>query len=294
MQEPRDQRIYTGTVHIQVRDYPQQGEAILFLHYGGANLMMWQDVVPFFMEKYHVILIDMRGHGKSDKPYQEYHLDQIADDIQSVLQQMGVLQAHIVGSSLGAEAGLNLAARYPQTVASLVCEGALYSEYGPYGLWEGSEESFQDHVNQILEKRKHAPETVFASLDDLVDQTQAFFDEPGWWNSTFESVTRYDAIPIGDGRYVKSWGRMAESYNQHYHFYRFEDYYRKLQCPVMMMPDTNPGQTDREKEVMLALSALVTNCKIVAVPEWVHPFGWMITPESASRAVLEFLEETRS
>jgi hypothetical protein len=56
-----------------------------------------------------------------------------------------------------------------------------------------------------------------------------------------------------------------------------------------MLPDTYPGQNEREKEVMEGLFALAGKGKIVAVPEWVHPFGWMLTPKEVSQAVLEFL-----
>ena len=51
--------------------------------------------------------------------------------------------ALLIGSSLGAEVGLSLAANYPQRVTALVCDGAFYSEGGPYGKWDGSEEAFK-------------------------------------------------------------------------------------------------------------------------------------------------------
>jgi len=56
-----------------------------------------------------------------------------------------------------------------------------------------------------------------------------------------------------------------------------------------MLPDTYPGQNEREKEVMEGLFKLVKKKKIVSVPGWVHPFGWMLTPENVSRVILEFL-----
>ena len=81
-----------------------------------------------------LILVDLRGHGKSDKPRTGNHIDQMAKDVAGVMDRLEIDHAHVVGSSLGAEVGLSLAANYPQRVTSLVCDGALYSEYGPYGI----------------------------------------------------------------------------------------------------------------------------------------------------------------
>jgi hypothetical protein len=67
--------------------------------------------------------------------------------------------------------------------------------------------------------------------------------------------------------------------------------YRQVKCPLLMLPDTDPGQDEREKEIMAALFKLVALGRIVSVPELIHPFGWMVDPEGVSKAVLAFLAE---
>ncbi|MBW8010492.1 MAG: alpha/beta hydrolase [Chloroflexi bacterium] len=290
----KDQRINIGNIELQIREYKQDGDAIIFLHFGGGNLMMWQGIVPFFQEDYHLVLFDLRGHGKSDKPQKGYHIDEMAQDVFMVMKNLQIEQAHIVGSSLGAEVGLSIAANYPDMALSLVCEGALYSEFGPYGLWKGSEAEFKEHAAQTLKKIRNTPEKVFPSVDALVDESRKGFEKRGWWSEIFEAVKRYDAIKIGEGKYTDSWGKMAEEYTKNYLYYRFEDYYRLVKCPVLIMPDVYPGQDEREKEVMHGLFKLLDQGKIVSIPEWMHPFGWMLTPEAGSKAVLEFLAEVRN
>ena len=86
-----------------------------------------------------------------------------------------------------------------------------------------------------------------------------------------------------------SLGVLKHIRSKNYYTFRFEDYYQKAKCPILMLPDTFPGQDDREKEVMNGLFKLVDQGKIVYVPEWVHPFGWVLDPEGGSKAVLEFL-----
>lgn len=287
----KDLRIKAGEVELQVREYTLEGEAVIFLHFGGGNLRMWDGIVPYFEGKYHLVLVDLKGHGKSDKPATGYHIDQLAAEVLAVMDHLHIKRAHIIGSSLGAEVGLSMAANHPGRVHSLVCDGALFSEYGPYGLWEDSEKAFQEYAEKTLEKMRNASPKVYPSVDTYVEASRKSFEELGWWSDIFEEVKRYDAVQLGEGEYTGSWGLMAADYTRYYLFNRVEDYYRKVQCPVLMLPDTYPGQDDREKEIMQGLFEMVGRGKIVAVPEWVHPFGWMLTPESVSKAVLAFLAE---
>ena len=76
----KDLRIKAGEVELQVREYALAGDTVVFLHFGGGNLRMWDGVVPYFEDKYHLVLIDLKGHGKSDKPATGYHVDQLAEE----------------------------------------------------------------------------------------------------------------------------------------------------------------------------------------------------------------------
>ena len=289
--EMKKMRVAAGDIELQTIEYEKHGDAVLFMHFGGGNLMMWEQVVPFFRDHYHVVLVDLRGHGKSNRSETGYHIDVMADDMINLLRKLEISRTHVVGSSMGAEVGLSMAALYPQVVLSLVCEDALFDESGPYGLWESTQAAFEQHAKQTLAELHARPIKEFASIDEMVVESRHFFEERGWWSDIFEKVVRYDALKTKNGSYVKSWDLIAEEYTKNYLFYRFEDYYKEVQCPLLMMPDTYPGQSEREVEVMNGFLKLVANGKITYVPEWVHPFGWMLTPEGGSKAVLNFLDE---
>jgi len=283
--------IKAGDIKLNIEEFPNDGEAVIFLHYGGGNLVMWRDVMPFFQDDFHVILVDLRGHGRSDKPETGYHIDDMAADVAGVMDALGIKKAHVVGSSLGAEVGLSLAANHPDRVRSLVCEGALFNEGGPYGLWEGTQEEFNVYAKEKIEFLRNKPKKAYSSIDELVSEKKNFFEQRGWWTETMEAAIRNGAIERDDGSFIESWQRIALQYAKHSYYYNFGDYYERVQCPVLMMPDVYPGQDERELAIMDALFRLVKHGKIIRVPEWVHPFGWMITPESGSRAVLSFFVE---
>ena len=285
-------RVKVGELELEIREYKQEGDAIIFLHFGGANLMMWQKTIPYFQDRYHLILVDLRGHGKSDKPKTGYHIDEMASDIIGIMAHLGIEEAHILGSSIGAEIGLSLAANYPEKIKSLICEGALHSEYGPYGLWDGTEEEFREYTQQRLEKIREMPEDIFPSIDAFVNESQKVFEQYGWWNKWVEAVERYDACKIADGEYTQSWGKEArENYTKHYFEYRFEEYYRRVKCPVLLLPDEDTLQDEKKKKIVLGLKDLLAQGKVAEVSGWVHPYGWMLDVEEMNEVILNFLDE---
>ena len=286
----RDLRVNVGSIELQIREYEREGDAVIFLHFGGGNLMMWQRVVPYFQDHYRLILVDLRDHGKSDKPQAGGHIDEMACDVVRIMEHLKLERAHVVGSSLGAEVGLSMAANYPEKVISLVCEGALYSEYGPYGIWAGTEAEFKEYVAHELAQVRNRPGRIFPSVAALVESRKQTFEKVGWWNKYVEAFQEYDAFEISDGQFTPSWQNLAmEEYLEHYFDYRFEDYYRRVRCPVLMLPGEEELQNERIKSVMQALSQLAQKGRIVAVPGWIHAYGWLLDSEEMTKVVLEFL-----
>jgi pimeloyl-ACP methyl ester carboxylesterase len=286
----KDVRVTVNQIGLQVREHPREGDALILLHFSGANMMMWQPAVPFFSARYRLVLVDLRGHGRSDKPRTGYHIDDMARDVIGIMQHLGVVQAHIVGSSLGAEVGLSVAANYPEKVISLACEGAPYSEYGPYSLWEGTEKEFEDHVAEHLKAMRQTPEAAFPSVDALVEASRETLAGQGCWNRHMEAVVRYGAQRIAEGHHAKGFRKQAmEEYVGHLFHCRFEDYYKRVQCPLLMVPAEVGEESDRQRGVLEGLRDLAGQAKIVEVRGWVHPYGWLIDPAEMSEVVLRFL-----
>lgn len=287
----QEKRVKVNQIELQIRDNEQEAEAIIFLHFGGANLMMWQRTIPYFQDRYRLILVDLRGHGKSDRPESGYHMDEVAGDVLAIMQHLDLERAHIVGTSLGAEVGLSLAANHPDQVLSLVLDGALSSEYGPYGIWEGSEADFAEHVAGQLAKIRNAPVPIYPSLEALVDDRRELFEKYGWWNEYLETVVRYDARQLDQGEYTRGMGKQAtENYMGHYYRYRFEDYYPKVKCPLLMLAEKDL-EDGREKAAMLGLKGLAPQAKMVEISGWAHPYCWLLDPEPACQAITQFLDD---
>lgn len=283
-------RVKTNQIELHMQDYEGEGDAVIFLHFSGANLMMWQRALPEVRDRYRVVLIDLRGHGQSDRPAIGYHMDIMARDVVGVMDHLDLDRAHIVGSSLGAEVGLSLAANHPERVISLVCDGALASEYGPYSTWEWSEADFEAHVVSQLLRLRDAEETRYPSVEALVADRRAFFEKYGWWNAHHEAMVRYGAYEVDEGRVVTDFGPQAMAdYMEHYFRARFEDYYPRVTCPILMLADRDLDDA-RERAAMEGLRDLAPRAEIAEVEGWAHPYCWLLDPAPAIQALLRFLD----
>jgi 2-succinyl-6-hydroxy-2,4-cyclohexadiene-1-carboxylate synthase len=287
-----EKRIKVNQVELQVRDDEHPGEAIIFLHFSGANLMMWHRSVPYFQDRYRIVLIDLRGHGKSDQPETGYHMDVMASDLIGIMAGLDLDRAHVIGSSLGAEVGLSLAANDPEKVLSLVCDGALKNEFGPYGTWQGSLAEFEEHVTRQLQNIREKPDPIFPSIDALVEKRRELLEEYGLWNSDVEAMERYGANKLGDGMFARGFGKKArENYFKNYFRYRLEDYYSRVKCPILMLAGEEEFHSQPERTAMEGLSSLAAQAEIVPISGWQHPYGWLLDPAPICQAILNWLTQ---
>ncbi len=92
---------------------------VLMIQGLGADKHGWDmQRIPLALH-YRVIALDNRGAGRSDKPFSEYSLEQMADDAIAVLDAAGADRAHVVGASMGGALTQIIGLKYPERVISL-------------------------------------------------------------------------------------------------------------------------------------------------------------------------------
>ncbi len=101
-----------------------KGEHLLLIHGLGSSTRDWEEQVPIFAQKYQVITIDLRGHGKTDKPKGPYSMRIFAEDIAELLKKLGIKTTHVLGISLGGGIAFQFAVDYPELVKSLIIVNA--------------------------------------------------------------------------------------------------------------------------------------------------------------------------
>lgn len=96
-----------------------QGEPVILLHglFGSAD--NWGVVAKALAERYQVICVDLRNHGRSPHSASHTYAD-MAADIVALCDQLDLSSVHVVGHSMGGKVAMQLAAQAPERVASLV------------------------------------------------------------------------------------------------------------------------------------------------------------------------------
>lgn len=92
--------VSAGT-NIHYVDIPSSHRPLMLVHGVGMDWRVWQAVARRFVPRFHVYMVDLRGHGESGKPRSGYALRDYAADIEDVLVALGLRDVVLVGSSLG-------------------------------------------------------------------------------------------------------------------------------------------------------------------------------------------------
>ncbi|MBK9256946.1 MAG: alpha/beta hydrolase [Saprospiraceae bacterium] len=103
---------------------------VVFIHGAGGSSAIWYKQIKYFQEHFNLLLIDLRGHGKSAEinnniPDNSYSFEDIANDIIRVLDHLQLKKAHFVGVSLGTIIIRQLADMATDRIQSMVMVGAI-------------------------------------------------------------------------------------------------------------------------------------------------------------------------
>lgn len=99
-------------------------EALVFIHGWTCDLTFWSGQAPVY-EKRRSLLVDLLGHGRSDKPDLPYTMDLFARAVDAVMRDAGVERATLVGHSMGTPVALTFLRLYPQKASGLVIVDAF-------------------------------------------------------------------------------------------------------------------------------------------------------------------------
>lgn len=185
--EPLASRIRGDGVDLQLYEWPGEGRPIFLAHATGFHARCWDQVVARLPGR-HVYAIDMRGHGRSEKPEPPYPWGAFGRDVAAVAGEIGLRGAIGVGHSKGGFAVTMAAGLVPAAFASLllvdpvIMERAAYESMGAPG----------EHFASRRRDRWASPEEMF----------ERFRERPPfalWKAEVLRDYCRYGLLAADDG-----------------------------------------------------------------------------------------------
>jgi pimeloyl-ACP methyl ester carboxylesterase len=102
-----------GLVHYEVLG---RGRPLVFLHGWLGSWRYWMPTMDNLSDRFRTYAFDMWGFGDSDRNPQRYSLDAYVAQLDLFMEELGVMQASLVGHAMGAAVALLFAERYPERI----------------------------------------------------------------------------------------------------------------------------------------------------------------------------------
>ncbi|MCI9440314.1 MAG: alpha/beta hydrolase [Ruminococcus sp.] len=112
--------------------YQEKGnkEPFILLHGNGENSSYFKNQIDYFSDRYRVIALDTRGHGKSPRGNEPFTIEQFSRDLYDFMEGLGISDAVILGFSDGANIAMKFAIKYPNKVRVLILNGGNLNPKG--------------------------------------------------------------------------------------------------------------------------------------------------------------------
>ena len=149
------------------------GPTVILLHGLGGSTQGWQFNIGPLAEKFHVVVPDQIGFGKSDKPLVNYRIRTYVDFLDQFCKELKIERASLVGNSMGGWIAVTFTAVFPDRVDKLVLVDA--AGYAPpkdfdtrtfYGLNPTTREGMKVLVAKVFYNK------IFQT-DAAIDQAMA-------------------------------------------------------------------------------------------------------------------------
>ncbi len=244
-------------IHYQVEG---KGYPIILITGFQGSIEDWykSNYVVSLKQKYQLILIDKRGHGKSDKPHnpEDYIQEKLASDIIAVMDELEIEKAHFWGYSFGGYIGIILAKYNPERFHTFIFGGVSPQEI---------QEEQQERMNMFFNSMKEGLKGYIDFHDKHgIEITPEYRKEIESWDfDALNAATRSEDI-----------------------FQNMEPQLLQLDAPVLFYAGENDEWYHHPRQV--EFSKKMKNAKVVGIPD--HGHGVNREKDLVLPRVLEFLE----
>ena len=150
---------------LQIDDYKirylESGESkktLVLVHGLGASAERWDQVIPLFAEKFHVVVPDLIGFGYSDKPIVDYTPEFFSDFLEKFFVEANIHRPSIIGSSLGGQISAEYVASHSRDVEKLIL-------VSPAGVMKQSTPALDAYIMAALYPNEQNAKNAFEMME---------------------------------------------------------------------------------------------------------------------------------
>jgi len=242
---------------------------LVFIHGVGMNADVWQPQLEHFSDSYQVIAYDFLGHGESPMANDNPTLDDYVEQLNRLIEHVGVSSFSLAGHSMGALIAVAFALKYPDKVLNLVAINIVYNRT-------------QKEQNRVLQGVKKVIES-----DEIGNTDQTLKRWFSGKNSAEESkkiakIKRWlaDVSPHGYGRAYRLFALADQA---------FVNKLSLLTMPVLYLTgDDDPNSTPAMSKQM---AELTPNGEFLSIAGEAHMMAY-ISPKKTNALIETFLTKT--
>jgi pimeloyl-ACP methyl ester carboxylesterase len=212
-------------------DWGGHGDWLVCLHGLASQAHIWDLVAPRLSDDFHVVAIDQRGHGLSDKPDDGYDFAAITSDLDAILKAQKIDRAMLAGHSWGGNVALQYAVDHPDHVSGLILIDGGFLQVGDRIDWP------------TTEKFLEPPDLIGTPVDEFRANLKLWMGSA--WSPEAEAITLHNFEVRADGTiapHLKKSNHMqvVRAIWEH----RPSELWTRVQCPVLMIPAVAPRPHD--------------------------------------------------
>ncbi|MDM9384390.1 alpha/beta hydrolase [Chlorogloeopsis sp. ULAP01] len=123
---PVRQTLSKPDIQLSYLEWNQGQEPLLLLHGLADHALVWSSLGDYLAAEYHIVAPDMRGHGESSKPEQDYSFESAIADLEALMDRLGWASTHVVAHSWSGKLACIWARQYPQRLRSMVLVDPIF------------------------------------------------------------------------------------------------------------------------------------------------------------------------
>lgn len=117
---PVRQTLSLPDIQLSYLEWNQGREPLLLLHGLADHALVWSSLGDYLAQDYHIVAPDMRGHGDSSKPDENYTFTDAIADLEALMNHLNWSSAHVVGHSWTGKLALIWAKQQPKRLRSII------------------------------------------------------------------------------------------------------------------------------------------------------------------------------